>query len=316
MKVSFGIPRRMLEVEKLNYRRQCCSFISILISASIFILITLSQCGLLSWMGKNKNNFWLTIDFISVMAATLSLVCGLVLIFLVEREKEKIRKKVKYESKALGFKSRIEEEKEKKNLLGKCSDILEALALKMDMLGTSCNFSIQLASLSFLLVNGIAIGEVYKFGASNMPVSHIVDLVSNSAYFLAALFLAISHVIITRKSDNSSQNAREMNKMMALMLLGSSLVFGGKIVCSLNAVGKLPQVVLENGMLLPIGWFTRTVGIVMLAVSFWMVMQKTSQKCDNLAKIVEEGTGDKKVMTTVSTQDVRSCLGYMEYGTR
>ena len=316
MKTSPNIPKRMLKVERLNYRRQCCSFVSLIISTCIFILLFLSQSGFLTCTGKSKSNFWVTIDFISVLGAILSFICSLVLIFLIEQERSKIQKKIAAESQTLGFRSRKEAEKKRRELLDRCGAFCEGFSLKMDFLGTSCNFSMQLASLIFLLTNGLALGEIYKFGSHNLPMGHVVDLVSNAAYFLAALLLVIAHLIGRRKEKTPPRHAREMAQVMTFMFLGSSLIFAGKIVCVLEAIGTMTPPALKNGATLPIGWLTRTVGIILLAINLGMVLKRTSDKCDALAKIVEDGENSHEVFTMVSTQDVRSCFGYLEYGTR
>ena len=314
MKPSLHLQKRMLEVETLNYKRQLCAFIALISSTCIFMLLTAAQCGLLTWLGKNKTNFWITIDFIAVMTALLSFVCGLVFIFLVERERKKIQKKLEAESLFFGFSLGLEEEK--KEFSEKCSAFCEDFSQKMDLFGSSCNFTLQLVSLIFLLAHGIAISEMYKFGHSRLPLIQILDLGINSSFFLAALLLTMAHLISTKLSKSQSKNSGKISRIIAIMFTGSSLIFSGKIICVLESVGACMPVYLENGGTLPIGWLTRTVGIILLSFSFLLVLKQTSARCDALVKSVQGGEAGREVLSMVTTQDVRSCFGYMECGTR
>lgn len=316
MHVPLSIPRRMLEIEKLNYKRQCCSMITLISTTVAFSLLALSQSGYMGWLGSGKINFWLTVDFISAVMACVSLLCGILVVFHIEVEKRKIRKRIENESRRRGFRSRIEEEKANRKAVDKLSDAIENYANRIDLLGSVLNTSIQLCAIVHILTNGIALSDRVKVGSWGLSITHVVDLVSNTAFFLAAALFATSHIIIHRKSKEFSKNLEKQSQMMAMLFTGNLLVWAGKIVCALESIDIIKPAVLKSGGNLPLGWITRLTGIILCLASFYMIMDSTSKKCEELSRLVEGGEGVREVLTTISTHDVRSCFGYMEYGTR
>nr|WP_196227812.1 hypothetical protein [Anaplasma phagocytophilum] len=302
----------MLSIEKLNYRRQCCSMASMAFTLTLFVLFTLSQSGLMKWLGGGRSNFWITCDFVSVIFAMLSLVCGMLLIFYIEREKRDINKKLEHARRLGKYRGGLKELKEKKGTLDKISDFIERNANKIDFLGTLGNTLLQLTALTFLFLNGVSLSSSVKVG--DLGVTHCVDLFTNTAFFMTATLFAISHCIIHRNEKSFSKNLSSQTKLMCLMFAGNLLVWGGKIVCALESIGKIPTIYLPNGGTLPLGWLARTVGIILCAVSMCMIMANTSRNCDELTRIVESGEHADEVVSRLSTHDVRSCFGYMEHG--
>ncbi len=299
----------MLSIEKLNYRRQCCSMASMSFTLILFVLFTLSQSGLMKWLGGGRSNFWITCDFVSVIFAMLSLVCGMLLIFYIEREKRDINKKLEHARRLGKYRGSL---KGKKGTLDKISDFIERNANKIDLMGTLANTLLQLTAFVFLFMNGISLSESVK--VAGLSVTHFVDIITNTAFFLSASLFAVSHCIIHRNERRFSKNLSAQTKIMCLMFAGNLLVFGGKVVCALESINKITAVSLPNGGTLPLGWLMRTVGIILCVVSMYMIMSNTSKKCDELARIVESGENADEVVSSLSTHDVRSCFGYMEHG--
>ncbi|SCV62861.1 hypothetical protein ANAPRD1_00294 [Anaplasma phagocytophilum] len=263
----------------------------------------------MKWLGGGRSNFWITCDFVSVIFAMLSLVCGMLLIFYIEREKKEINKKLEHARRLGRYRGGL---KGKKGALDKFSDFVERNANKIDFLGTLGNTLLQLTALTFLFLNGVSLSSSVKVG--ELGVTHFVDIFTNTAFFIAATLFAISHCIIHRNEKSFSKNLSSQTKLMCIMFVGNLLVWGGKIVCALESIGKITPIDLPNGGTLPLGWLTRTVGIILCAVSMCMIMANTSKKCDELTKIVESGEYADEVVSHLSTHDVRSCFGYMEHG--
>ncbi|MFV9838417.1 MAG: hypothetical protein AB8U44_00080 [Aaplasma endosymbiont of Hyalomma asiaticum] len=316
MHVPLSIPRKMLEIEKLNYKRQCCSMISLITTTVAFSLLALSQGGYMGWLGKGKGDFWLTLDFICAVMACVSLLCGILVVFYIEVEKRKIKKKIESESRKRGFRSRIEEEKANRKLVDRMSDAIENYANRVDLFGSVLNTSLQVSAIVYIFTNGVALSESVKVGRVGMSITHVVDLVSNTAFFISAALFAVSHIIIHRNSKEFSKNLEKQSQMMAMLFTGNLLVWAGKIVCALESIDVIKPAPLKSGGYLPLGWITRLVGIVLCLASLCMIMDSTSKKCEELGRLVEGGEGVREVLTTISTHDVRSCFGYMEYGTR
>ncbi|MDB1135660.1 hypothetical protein [Candidatus Anaplasma sp. TIGMIC] len=314
MKYSLGIPRRMLEIEKLNYGRQCCSLASLVAVTAIFMLLAVSQSGAAKWLGKHGNNFWITIDFIAVLMAALSLICGIVVVFHIERQKRKIREKIESEARRRGFRSRIEEEKAHKKLIDKFSDVMEKYANGVDLFGSVCNFTLQMSAITLLLAHGVALGEHIKFGTVGLSIIHVVDFISNTAYFLSAMLFCTSHMIMHRNTKEFSKNLVRQTQIMVLLVVGNLLVWGGKIIVAMESIGKIVPAQLPTGGTIPLGWATRSIGMLLCVASFCMIMASTSKKCEELEKLVESSDGARETVTMLSTHDVRSCFGYFEHG--
>lgn len=318
MMLPYSIPRRMLSIEKLNYRKQCCSAVSCAITVSVFLLLALRQGHLLGMASTSQTllNVWVIVDFVSLIAAATSLICGMVLVFVIEHRKSKIRKLIIEESKRYGFRSRLAEERNRKNLLDKASDLIEDSSNKLDLFGSLCIFLTQAFTVVGLLAFGIQFNLSYSVGKVGM--GDFLDLVGNSAFFVSVFLFTVSHMIVHRKVKTYSKSQAETAKLLAILLCGNLFVLGGKVLLVLETVGILnqsPMPFSETGHL-PLAWMVRLVGMGMCVLGLYVAMQNTSNKCDELSKIVERGDGAQEVMSTLSTHEVRSCFGYLEYGTR
>ena len=318
MMLPYSIPRRMLSIEKLNYRKQCCSAVSSAITVSAFFLLALRQAHLLGMASPSRAlfNVWVVVDFVSLIGATTSLLCGIVLVFVIEHRKNKVRKLIVEESKRYGLRSRIAEEYQRKHMLDKASDFIEDSSNKLDLFGSLCIFLTQACTVVALLGFGTQFNHAYAVG--NVGMGDFFDLVGNSAFFLSIFLFTVSHAIVHRKVKNPSKSQAETAKLLAVLFCGNLFVLGGKILLVLEAVGivnRAPMPFSETGQL-PIGWAIRLVGMGICVFGLYVAMQNTSNKCDELSKVVERGDGAQEVMSTLSTHEVRSCFGYLEYGTR
>ncbi|MEH0831262.1 hypothetical protein [Anaplasma bovis] len=318
MMLPYSIPRRMLAIEKLNYRRQCCSAVTCAITVSVFLLLALRQGHILGLAsaGQAVVNVWVIVDFVSLIAAATSLLCGMVLVFVVERRKSKIRKLIIEESRRYGFRSRIAEERNRKNFLDKASDLIEDTSNKLDLVGSSFIFATQICAVVGLLAFGLQFNNSYKVGTVGM--GDFFDLVGNSAFLLSVFLFTVSHMIVHRNVKKYSKSQAETAKLLAVLLCGNIFVLGGKILLVLESVGILNRTPMPFGETghLPLAWMIRLLGTGLCVLGLYVTMQNTSNKCDELSKVVERGDGAQEVMSTLSTHEVRSCFGYLEYGTR
>ncbi|WP_041651344.1 hypothetical protein [Anaplasma centrale] len=309
MTLSLSIPRKMLKVEKLNYVRQCCSIFTLLITTTMFILLALSQAGFLSGLGASAANFWTATEFLTGLTASLGVICGLILVFKIEREKRKIQQRIELESRRMGLQSKIFLERVDRKPLDKASDFMEAHANKVELAASILFTTIHLVGLGVLLYSGLSLSSHVKVGS--MGMTHITDMVVNALFFASAMMFAVSFWIMHRDKPTCSKNVSHQARLTVLYLCGNFLLFGGKIVLAMESVGKVAAAPLPSGGTFPIGWALRTVGILMVLTSVVMMLTANHKKCTQLKRMVESGEGTER-LAMLSTHEIRSCFGYQE----
>ncbi|KAA8474981.1 hypothetical protein F0Q53_01010 [Anaplasma marginale] len=309
MTLSLSIPRKMLKIEKLNYIRQCCSIFTLLITTTMFILLALSQAGLLSGMGASAANFWTAMEFLTGLTASLGVICGLILVFKIEKDKRKIQQRIELESRRMGLQSKISLERVDRKPLDKASDFMEAHANKVDLAASVLFTTIHLVGLGVLLYSGLSLSGHVKVGG--MGVTQITDMVVNALFFASALMFAVSFWIIHRNKPTCSKNVAHQARLTVLYLCGNFLLFGGKVVLVMESVGKVTSAPLSSGGTFPIGWALRVVGILLVLTSVVMMLTANHEKCTQLKRMVESGEGTER-LAMLSTHEIRSCFGYQE----
>ncbi|KAF2282158.1 hypothetical protein GH714_042982 [Hevea brasiliensis] len=170
----------------------------------MFILLALSQAGLLSGLGASAVNFWTAMEFLIGLTASLGVICGLILVFKIEREKRKIRQRIELETRRMGLQSKISLERLDRKPLDKASDFMEAHANKVELAASMLFTTVHLIGLGVLLYSGLSLSGHIKVGG--MGVTQITDMVVNALFFSSALMFAVSFWIIHRNKPACSKN--------------------------------------------------------------------------------------------------------------
>ncbi|MGN7678849.1 MAG: hypothetical protein ACTJLL_03800 [Anaplasma sp.] len=314
MSVSVDIHRRLLQVEKINYVRHCCSLFTLSVLFAMFLVFALAQAGMLSGLGVAAPNFWIAFECLGALLSLTGFVLTALLVFKVEVEKRKIASRIKREYAQRGMQSALEREMVDRKLPDRLSDFIEGNASKLDLAASTLFAIMALVSIGFLLSSGVNFSAAYKVGSAGMGATHVTDIIANSLHFMASLAFTVSLAIVHRKAPKRTENMAKQERLMLLLLSGSFLLLAGKVVVALESVGIIEGSTLPTGGTFPIGWSIRLVGVALTLVSVCLIVSAASEKCSQFKRVVESGYGAEERLSTLSIHEIRSCFGYSECG--